>query len=78
LLTAKRAAKQPVMQLHELSVFLGVAKRTGWRYTRRDDFPVPFAVLSTGKVWRTTDVQRWQKKHGAPFPAGRKPAKQRG
>ena len=41
----------------------------------RDDFPKPHALLSTGKVWKTTDVERWQKKHNAPFQVGRKPAK---
>jgi hypothetical protein len=77
---AKRAAAQPVMQLDELRWFLSgcaspareVAKRTAWRYTtERSDFPAPYAQLSTGKVWKTTEVKAWQKKYGAPFKVGR-------
>src|SRR5438552_709881 len=66
---------QPVMQLAELAAFFGSAKRTAWRYTLRPDFPEPYAQLSTGQVWRRSDVERWQRKHNAPFPAGRPPEK---
>src|SRR4051794_198563 len=83
---AKRAVALPVMQLDELRSFLSgcakppreIAKRTAWRYTREPDFPVPYGKLSTGKVWKTTHVVAWQKKHNAPFPTGRPPKKKRG
>jgi hypothetical protein len=79
---SKRVAAQPVMGLDELMWFFRgcadppryVAKRTAWRYTTDPtyDFPAPFAELSAGKVWKTTDVERWQRKHKAPFKVGRK------
>jgi hypothetical protein len=76
---AKRAVALPVMQLDELRWFLSgcakppreVAKRTAWRYTCRDDFPAPAGELSTGRVWKTTQVRAWQKKTSAPFNVGR-------
>jgi prophage regulatory protein len=68
---------QPVMQLHELAEFFGVVKRTVWRYTLRADFPRPYATLSTGKAWKTSDVVRWQKKHNPPFPVGRPKSKKK-
>ena len=83
----RRAKLQPYMQLHELTLFFfpgseklkaekrNLKKRTVLRYTQRADFPAPSTsmVFSTGKVWKTTDVQRWQKKYKPPFTPGPKP-----
>jgi hypothetical protein len=84
----RRAKHPPYAQLHEVTVILfpgaerlkaekfNLKKRTAFRYTRRDDFPAPVHwSFSTGKVWKTTDVQRWQKKYKPPFTPGPKPRK---
>jgi hypothetical protein len=80
---SKQAEAQPVMTLEEIRWYLSgfadppreLSKLTAWRYSRRDDFPPPYALLSVGKVWKTTHVERWQRKHKAPFQVGRKPSK---
>jgi predicted DNA-binding transcriptional regulator AlpA len=74
--TKIRGVNEPVMGLQELAAFFGgLSKRTVWKYILRDDFPEPYARLSTGKVWLTADVERWQRKHEAPFQGGRKAKK---
>jgi len=60
--------------LFEISKVLKASKRTAWIYTLRADFPAPVDLVSGGPVWRTSEVERWGKKH-LPLPVGRPAAK---
>jgi hypothetical protein len=51
-----------------------VSRRTAWTWTLRADFPPPVDLVSGGPVWRTSEIERWGKKH-LPLPVGRPPAK---
>ena len=53
----------------EVAEILGVNIRTAHRIVNRDDFPEPLDTLSTGRVWKRTDVERWARK--PPIPLGR-------
>ena len=59
-------------QLAEVAEILGVSKRTAARAVDRADFPEPFDLLATGRVWRRRDVERWAKKN-PPRGRGRPP-----
>jgi hypothetical protein len=54
----------------EVAKILGVAKRTAAKYVDRPDFPKPLDVLSTGRVWRYADVERWGREN-LPLRTGR-------
>lgn len=43
----------------EIAELLNVSRRTAANYVERDDFPEPYDRLSTGRVWRRRDVERW-------------------
>ena len=62
--------------LAEVAELLGISKRSASRYTRRDDFPVPVARLSTGPVWDAAAVEAWGAEHG-PFRRGRPKKRER-
>lgn len=70
----------PMMQLPklaglaEIAAIAGVSKRTATRYTAREDFPAPIAVLAMGPVWRIDQVQAWLDSGNRPTP-GRPPAR---
>ena len=66
---------EKVVTLSTLAELLGCDRGTAWRYTRRADFPEPFAELPIGKVWETIKVERWAKKT-LPLQQGR-PKKRR-
>ena len=54
---------QPVMGQHELAERLGVSKQRAWQIVRGSNFPKPYATLSSGPIWKTTQVERWIEKH---------------
>ena len=47
----------------EIQDRLGVSRQRAYIIIGRKDFPDPWVVLSMGKVWRSTDVERWIKQH---------------
>jgi len=47
----------------EVAALLGVTRQHVLRLSRREDFPVPIAVLSAGKIWRRRDVEEWSRSH---------------
>ena len=56
-------------ELHEV---LGVSRTSAARYSNREDFPEPVESLSSGRVWRRRDVERWAAEN-PPGPQGRPP-----
>jgi predicted DNA-binding transcriptional regulator AlpA len=52
-----------LLMLQEMAAMFHLAKHTLWLYTQRPDFPPPEDVLSSGAVWRRSDVEKWAKKH---------------
>ena len=50
----------------EIALILGVNRQRVLQLmkTYADDFPEPWVVLGTGKIWRDTDIAQWAKKHG--------------
>jgi predicted DNA-binding transcriptional regulator AlpA len=59
-----------IVGLSEIAAMFGVTKRTAVRYSKRDDFPAPFARLTAGLVWDRAEVEAWGKEH-LPLPPGR-------
>lgn len=47
----------------EVAALLGVSRQQVDRLATRDDFPAPVAVLKTGRIWRTRDIEKWIKAH---------------
>jgi prophage regulatory protein len=62
-----------VVGLAEVAALLGVSKRTATRYTAREDFPEPAAVLAMGPIWCRAEVEAWISK--GPIRRGRPPRK---
>jgi hypothetical protein len=62
-------------QLAEVARVLGVAKRTAAKYVDLPGFPEPLERLSTGRVWRRSDVAAWGRKH-LPLRTGRPPKRE--
>jgi predicted DNA-binding transcriptional regulator AlpA len=59
-------------QLSEVANILGISRSLAARTVNRPDFPAPIDTLSTGRVWRRGDVERWARKNPAR-PRGRPP-----
>jgi predicted DNA-binding transcriptional regulator AlpA len=59
----------------EVAEILGVSTRTAHRMVNRDDFPKPLDTISTGRVWKRADVEKWARKPPVPLnrPRGRPP-----
>jgi prophage regulatory protein len=55
---------KPVIGMGELMRMLGVSRTRAVQLSSEADFPVPFAELMMGKVWRTTDVEQWAERRG--------------
>jgi prophage regulatory protein len=53
-----------VVAIAEMAQLLGVGANRAWQLTKQPDFPRPIAELSVGRIWRTTDIQRWCENHG--------------
>lgn len=43
----------------EIRERLGVSRQRAYILIGRKEFPDPWRVLAIGKVWRSTDVERW-------------------
>lgn len=48
----------------EIADLLGVTRQRAWQITAEGGFPAPVAVLSAGKFWRKSDVERWAHEQG--------------
>jgi predicted DNA-binding transcriptional regulator AlpA len=68
---------EEIVTLASLAELLGCDRVTAWRYTNREDFPLPMAELPTGKVWETSKVEKWAART-LPLPPGRPPKRKRG
>lgn len=57
----------------EVAALLGVSRQQVDRLATRDDFPLPVAVLKTGRIWRIRDIEKWIKAnpHRRPGPPPR-------
>jgi predicted DNA-binding transcriptional regulator AlpA len=53
-----------VAAVAEIAELLGVSRQRVYRLIERSDFPQPIAELSVGRVWRTTDIQKWARRTG--------------
>lgn len=51
------------MGAEEIRARLGVSRQRAYIIVGRRDFPAPWAELSRGKVWRSTDVEAWIAQH---------------
>jgi predicted DNA-binding transcriptional regulator AlpA len=68
------AAMSPdqLAQLAEVADILGISKRTAARVVDRYGFPAPVDTLSTGRVWKRSDVEAWGREN-PPRSRGRPP-----
>ena len=53
-----------VVAIAEMAQMLGVGTNRTWQLTKHPDFPAPIAELSVGRIWRTSEIQRWCERHG--------------
>jgi prophage regulatory protein len=49
---------------HEIAVMLNVSRQRVQQLMAHDDFPEPWAVLATGRIWAAEDVEAWGLKAG--------------
>lgn len=49
---------------HEIAVMLNVSRQRVTQLMAADDFPAPWAVLATGRIWRAEDIARWAEPKG--------------
>lgn len=47
----------------EIRQRLGISRQRAYILIGRKDFPDPWRELARGKVWRSTDVEAWIRKH---------------
>lgn len=47
----------------EIRKRLNVSRQRAYILIARRDFPEPWRELAIGKVWRSTDVEAWIRKH---------------
>lgn len=47
----------------EIRARLGVSRQRAYIIIGRKDFPDPWRELAMGKVWRSTDVEKWIEAH---------------
>lgn len=43
----------------EIRAMLDVSRQRAYILINRRDFPAPWVELAMGKVWRSTDVEKW-------------------
>jgi hypothetical protein len=48
----------------EIGKMLGVSKQRADQLTHNPGFPAPAVVLSSGRVWETTAVEKWARATG--------------
>lgn len=51
------------MGADEIRKRLGVSRQRAYILIGRKDFPDPWRTLAMGKVWRSTDIERWIAEH---------------
>lgn len=51
---------------------LGVTRQRADQLSRERGFPEPFGELPTGRVWRTVDIDKWQKANRQRFKGSSK------
>ena len=49
---------------YEIAAMFGVSRQRVSQLTARPDFPEPFDVLQTGRVWLREDVEKWARERG--------------
>lgn len=49
---------------HEIAVMLNVSRQRVTQLMQRDDWPAPWAVLATGRIWRAEDIAAWAERDG--------------
>lgn len=49
---------------HEIGLMLNVSRQRVNQLMAHDDFPAPWVVLATGRIWRDQDIAAWAKKGG--------------
>ena len=52
------------MGLTEIAEALGISRQRVDQLTRREDFPKPAAVLASGRIWKTEDIEKWAREEG--------------
>lgn len=61
-----------LMDAHDIRMLLGgVSRQRAYQITCRVTFPRPVADLAQGKIWLTSDVERWFDTHRRHQPAQR-------
>lgn len=46
----------------EIAEMVGLSRQRVDQLSRQRDFPEPWAELKTGRVWRDTDIEAWNKR----------------
>lgn len=54
----------------EIQERLRVSRQRAYIIIGRRDFPEPWTELKMGKVWRSTDVERWIREHRPELAEG--------
>ena len=58
------AGAMELMGVAEIADLLDVSTQRVDQIARTDAFPAPVAVLTMGRIWKQTDVERWAKANG--------------
>ena len=53
----------PLLGITQIARRLGMSRQRVHKLTERGDFPAPSHTLSTGRVWRERDIERWVARH---------------
>jgi len=66
LLTASSTFKDVhhLVGITEIGEMLGVSRQRAHQLAQTEAFPKPTAVLSSGPVWETSDVEKWARATG--------------
>lgn len=64
---------QRLMGLHEVAEHFAVNRQLVYKWSQRESFPEPVAVLAQGKVWAREDIVAWGRKNGRKAGMGPKP-----
>jgi predicted DNA-binding transcriptional regulator AlpA len=59
----------PLMSATEVAAHLGIERQTVYVYIWREEFPVADVETASGKLWKQSTIDRWQK--GRPRAKGK-------
>lgn len=57
-------AAPPVVGTHEIAEMLGITRARVNQLARERGFPLPYAQLKAGNVWKRVTIEAWAKANG--------------